>query len=42
VLEPPQLITMVRESIDRMAQRYAEEPPVLHEDRTVSTDERTR
>jgi len=42
VLEPPQLVTMVRESIDRMAQRYAEEPPVLHEDRTVSTDERTR
>jgi|GEM_PF-273187 len=41
VLEPLQLVTMVRESIDRMAQRYAEEPPVLHGDGTVSTDERT-
>jgi hypothetical protein len=25
-----------------LAQRYTEEPPVLHEDPTVSTDERTR
>jgi predicted DNA-binding transcriptional regulator YafY len=40
VLEPPQLVTMVRESIERMAQHYAEEPRMLHRDDTLSTEER--